>query len=230
MFRASSTRRAPRRDWRSFSAISNRIPPTARPTIRCAHDLLQRSSIWVSIRSSATSSLATSCSRNAESPARGCETSSRCSARKRARPCSSMRTMTACPSGREPPTTEIGVATLLEIGAILKNQPLKRPVVLLFNEGEELGLVGARAFLDDPLSRSVDSSDQSRSPRRPRPGQHVRDKPPELSGDRVVRFRREASCCQFTLDGRLPADVQLYRRQQLLRKRMADLQPRTDQQ
>ena len=30
-------------------------------------------------------------------------------------------------------------------------------MILLFNEGEELGLVGARAFLADPLSRNVDS-------------------------------------------------------------------------
>jgi hypothetical protein len=51
----------------------------------------------------------------------------------------------------------IGVATLLEVAAILKGQRLARPVILLFNEGEELGLVGARAFLADPLSRSVDS-------------------------------------------------------------------------
>lgn len=51
----------------------------------------------------------------------------------------------------------IGVATLLEVGSILKQRPLRRPVILLFNEGEELGLVGARAFLADPLSRSVDS-------------------------------------------------------------------------
>jgi hypothetical protein len=51
----------------------------------------------------------------------------------------------------------IGVATLLEVGSILKDRPLKRPVFLLFNEGEELGLVGARAFLADPLSRNVDS-------------------------------------------------------------------------
>jgi hypothetical protein len=50
----------------------------------------------------------------------------------------------------------IGVATLLEVGSILKDEPLKRPVILLFNEGEELGLVGARAFLADPLSRNVD--------------------------------------------------------------------------
>lgn len=51
----------------------------------------------------------------------------------------------------------IGVATLLEVGSILKNRPLKRPIILLFNEGEELGLIGARAFLADPMSRNVDS-------------------------------------------------------------------------
>ncbi|HET7606782.1 MAG TPA: M28 family peptidase [Sphingomicrobium sp.] len=51
----------------------------------------------------------------------------------------------------------IGVATLLEVGAILANRPPRRPVILLFNEGEELGLIGARAFLADPLSRTVDS-------------------------------------------------------------------------
>jgi hypothetical protein len=50
-----------------------------------------------------------------------------------------------------------GVATLLEVAANLKGLPLKRPVILLFNEGEELGLVGARAFLADPLSGDVDS-------------------------------------------------------------------------
>ena len=51
----------------------------------------------------------------------------------------------------------IGVATLLEVGSILGKRPLRRPVILLFNEGEELGLVGARAFLADPLSRNVGS-------------------------------------------------------------------------
>lgn len=51
----------------------------------------------------------------------------------------------------------IGIATLLEVASILKDRPLRRPVILLFNEGEELGLVGARAFLSDPLSRRVDS-------------------------------------------------------------------------
>ena len=51
----------------------------------------------------------------------------------------------------------VGVATLLEVGSILKDRALKRPVILLFNEGEELGLIGARAFLADPLSRTVDA-------------------------------------------------------------------------
>jgi hypothetical protein len=49
------------------------------------------------------------------------------------------------------------VATLLEVAANLKGRPLRRPVILLFNEGEELGLVGARAFLADPLSHNLDS-------------------------------------------------------------------------
>ena len=50
-----------------------------------------------------------------------------------------------------------GVATLLEVASILKNERLGRPLIFLFNEGEEIGLVGARAFLSDPLSRRVDS-------------------------------------------------------------------------
>ena len=61
------------------------------------------------------------------------------------------------PAGPGASDDGMGVATLLEVGSILKDRPLRRPVVLLFNEGEELGLVGARAFLADPLSRNVDS-------------------------------------------------------------------------
>ncbi len=61
------------------------------------------------------------------------------------------------PSGPGAGDAGIGVATLLEVAAMLRRQPLQRPVILLFNEGEELGLLGARAFLADPLSRTVDS-------------------------------------------------------------------------
>jgi len=53
----------------------------------------------------------------------------------------------------------IGVASMLEIAALLKDRPLKRPVTFLFDEGEETGLLGARAFLDrDPLAARVDTA------------------------------------------------------------------------
>jgi len=52
----------------------------------------------------------------------------------------------------------IGVATLLEVGAILKAAPPPRPVTLLFNEGEEYGLNGAAAFVRlDREARQVNS-------------------------------------------------------------------------
>jgi hypothetical protein len=52
----------------------------------------------------------------------------------------------------------IGVATMLETAALLSRSNLLRPVTFLFNEGEETGLLGARAFLDhDPIAARVDS-------------------------------------------------------------------------
>jgi hypothetical protein len=52
----------------------------------------------------------------------------------------------------------LGVASMLEAALLLKDRPLGRPVTFLFNEGEELGLIGARAFLDaDPLRDRVDA-------------------------------------------------------------------------
>src|SRR5438270_2601220 len=52
----------------------------------------------------------------------------------------------------------IGVATLLEVGSILKAAAPPRPVTLLFNEGEEYGLNGAAAFVHhDPEARQVNS-------------------------------------------------------------------------
>ncbi|HEX6377371.1 MAG TPA: M20/M25/M40 family metallo-hydrolase [Allosphingosinicella sp.] len=52
----------------------------------------------------------------------------------------------------------IGVAVMLETAALLKDRPLKRPVLLLFNEGEEAGLIGARAFVEhNPLARDVEA-------------------------------------------------------------------------
>jgi hypothetical protein len=51
----------------------------------------------------------------------------------------------------------LGVATLLEIGSILKTSPPERPVTLLFNEGEEFGLNGAHAFAGSPEAKAVNS-------------------------------------------------------------------------
>lgn len=51
-----------------------------------------------------------------------------------------------------------GVATMLEVAYLLKDKALNRPVTFLFDEGEELGLIGARAFVErDPIAGRVDS-------------------------------------------------------------------------
>lgn len=52
----------------------------------------------------------------------------------------------------------IGYATMLEVAALLRGRQLGRPVTFLFDDGEESGLLGARAFLDgDPLAGQVDT-------------------------------------------------------------------------
>jgi hypothetical protein len=50
----------------------------------------------------------------------------------------------------------IGIATMLEVAEQLRGKQLARPITFLFNEGEESGLLGARAFLDgDPAAARV---------------------------------------------------------------------------
>ena len=50
----------------------------------------------------------------------------------------------------------IAVATLLEVAGLLRGRELARPVTFLFNEGEEVGLIGARAFLErDPAAPRI---------------------------------------------------------------------------
>ncbi|HEU0134257.1 MAG TPA: M20/M25/M40 family metallo-hydrolase, partial [Allosphingosinicella sp.] len=62
------------------------------------------------------------------------------------------------PTGPGASDDGIGMASMLEVAALLKDRPLRRPVSFLFNEGEETGLIGARAFLDrDPIAARVDS-------------------------------------------------------------------------
>lgn len=50
----------------------------------------------------------------------------------------------------------VGMAVMLEVAAKLRNVRLARPVTLLVTDGEEAGLIGARAFLErHPLARNV---------------------------------------------------------------------------
>lgn len=47
-----------------------------------------------------------------------------------------------------------GVATILEIGRMLKDQPLTNPIMLLITDGEENGLLGAEAFFTQHPDRN----------------------------------------------------------------------------
>jgi hypothetical protein len=61
------------------------------------------------------------------------------------------------PAGPGASDDGIGVASMLEVAHLLRGQRLTRPVTFLFDEGEEAGLLGARAFLEhDPLAARVD--------------------------------------------------------------------------
>ncbi|HEY0412188.1 MAG TPA: M20/M25/M40 family metallo-hydrolase [Allosphingosinicella sp.] len=63
------------------------------------------------------------------------------------------------PAGPGAADDGIGVATALEVAALLKDRKLARPVTFLFDEGEEAGLLGAKAFLEhDPVAPRVDAA------------------------------------------------------------------------
>ena len=62
------------------------------------------------------------------------------------------------PTGPGASDDGLGVATLLEVAAQLKDSHPSRPVILLFNEGEEYGLNGSAAFVrGDPLAPRIGS-------------------------------------------------------------------------
>lgn len=62
------------------------------------------------------------------------------------------------PAGPGASDDGIGMAAMLETAFLLRKEKLARPVTFLINEGEETGLIGARAFLDgDPVAPRVDS-------------------------------------------------------------------------
>jgi acetylornithine deacetylase/succinyl-diaminopimelate desuccinylase-like protein len=77
---------------------------------------------------------------------------------------------------------------MLEALSLLKDRPLPRQVTFLFNEGEELGLIGARAFLDaDPLRPPDGRADQPRGAGYDRAGEHVRNLGAERGGGAAVQ-------------------------------------------
>ncbi|MGH8254056.1 MAG: M28 family peptidase [Steroidobacteraceae bacterium] len=61
------------------------------------------------------------------------------------------------PAGPGAADDGIGVASILEIARVLREQPPARyPIILLIDEGEEAGLLGAKLFVDaHPLARTV---------------------------------------------------------------------------
>ncbi|MEA3015053.1 MAG: hypothetical protein QOD42_3598 [Sphingomonadales bacterium] len=63
------------------------------------------------------------------------------------------------PAGPGASDDGIGIASMLEVAALLRGRRLARPITFLFDEGEESGLLGARAFLErDPLAGRVDTA------------------------------------------------------------------------
>jgi hypothetical protein len=62
------------------------------------------------------------------------------------------------PAGPGAADDGIGMAALLETAALLNGVALSRPVTFLITDGEEIGLLGARAFLErNPLAARVDA-------------------------------------------------------------------------
>ena len=110
-----------------------------------------------------------------------------------ARRCCSTRITTARRSGPARPTTASAWRRCSKSARFSRTSPLKRPVILLFNEGEELGLVGARAFLADPLSRNVDSLINLEARGVRGPVNMFETSRPERRADRRLRRGGEAS-------------------------------------
>ena len=156
-------RTAPPAGWRASSATSGRIRPTARRRrgARAADRGDARGRARA--RASPTISPATALRGAARSAARGCATSSRRSGPAAGRHLLLVSHYDCTPPGPGASDDGIGVATMLEIAPLLRGRALARPVTFLFDEGEELGLLGARAFLErDPLAARVDTRSISR--------------------------------------------------------------------
>ena len=107
----------------------------------------------------------------------------------------------------------IGVAVWLEVAHLLKQQPPTQPVVFLLTDGEETGLLGAQAFVDNRgrLSLQGRPHHQSRGARRARAGDDVRDRPSQCRPRLRLVEERRAAVLQLDDDGRLRTAAQLDR-------------------
>jgi len=86
----------------------------------------------------------------------------------------------------------IGVVSMLEAAAQLRGRRLAHPVTFLINEGEESGLIGARAFLErDPLAARVDTAINLES--RGVTGPAIMFETSRPNGPALALFRRSAA-------------------------------------
>ncbi len=96
------------------------------------------------------------------------------------------------PTGPGAADDGIGIASMLEVAFLLKRQQLKRPVTFLFDEGEETGLIGARAFLDaNPIAGKVASLINLES--RGTTGPAIMFETSRPNGSALAAFRRSAA-------------------------------------
>lgn len=95
------------------------------------------------------------------------------------------------PAGPGASDDGIGVAAMLETAFLLSRQTPKRPVTFLFDEGEETGLIGARAFLErNPLAARTDTLINLES--RGVTGPAIMFETDRPNGSAIAAFRRSA--------------------------------------
>ena len=114
--------------------------------------------------------------------------------------------MTAPPPGPARRTTGSASRRCWRSPHLLRGQRLDRPVTFLFNEGEEVGLLGARAFLErDPLAARVDIAVNLESRGVNGPAIMFETSRPNGAAIALYRAAVGAPGRQFALDRPLPA-------------------------
>ena len=135
------------------------------------------------------------------------------------------------PAGPGAADDGIGVATMLEVAMALRGRALARPVTFLINEGEEFGLIGARAFMErDPLAAQVDVAINLEARGVNGPAIMFETSRPNAAAIALYRAAVAPAGRQFALDRPLCFDPQFDRRHRLRRPALDDPQLRGDRQ